>query len=359
MHKDRSISKERGYLMTQLTIPDTVTRLEPFFTSRAHPRELFAQVTDTLLAEDGLLRRVQMAAAHDQTHDVLQATYPEPIVGSQAYGLFNPIRSREGCNWMFARFRSEDVLGRVQTTLKRLLASVDYPLDSLECLLFPVNTASALQMKVYHGLYVLPGAPGQLQVLIWPTAANLTRLDAVLAYALAVNVRAARFGLHTLADWLAATGLAANWVAELHPELPLPWLIEYAQPPGWDDEMRRLADLHNAPDFDAIPTNIYGNRGAFADVIAPKVAPLDADDLEYSDMLFDEALQSQPAITQPVTIAAYLFGDDFVKRQGHPAIGLTALAGLEVSYRRMQAVLRAKGLSAGQALNLRTDEVYA
>jgi len=343
--------------MTHIMVPDTVTLLEPFFTSRAHPRDLFAGVSDTLLAEDGFLRHVQMTAVTDQTRDVLQAAYPEPVVGSQAYGLFNPIRSRDGSDWIFARFRAADVLGRVQTALNRLLTHVDYPMATLDCLLFPVNTASAIQMKVYHGLYVLAGAPGYLQVLIWPTQANLARLDAVLAYGLAVNVRAARFGLHTLADWLAATGLAANWVAELYPAMPLPWLINYQSPPGWDSEMRRLADLHNAPDFDSIVTNIYGNMGVFADVIAPDVAALDPDDLEYSHMLFDEALKSRPAITQAATIAAYLYGDDFVKRQGHPAIGLTALAGLEVAYHYVRAYLQSTGKSAEVALATPTDKL--
>lgn len=276
-------------------------------------------------------------------------------VAQQMYGLFSPSRKVRASVWAIERLREADAWGRAAGELARAAALVGRALrpTSLRLALVPADPSNRNLMVRNSGLSVF-GEPGRLGATVWPGAGNLARLGPALVRGLALSVRWAASGAaarYTLADALAAEGLAAALVAAAFPAAPEPWLLAHAAPAGWADDLRAAAGLYGLPDYRRVPANTYG-RNEWRDVDPPPpAAPLDAEELAYAEELAAAAL----AADDPRAIAAHLYGDVIVAEQGHLQVGLPPYAGFEVAYR----LVRRAGLAPGAALGLETAAVLA
>ena len=229
----------------------------------------------------------------------------------------------------------------------------------VDCLLLPCDSANRALMAFSHGLSVYGAAPGLIMLRLWPCAGNLERLPAALARAWAQTLRHLVFGratLRRLADFLVMEGLAAVLVDRLQPETGAPWLETLAKPVGWDAELAHIARAwYGLADYSELVTNVYGAQVVMGPERAPSARPMDTDTLALATVFLGEELET----AQAVRIAAYMYGDELLTRNGHAAAGMPACAGFEVGYRLVQAWLDATGATLADALVAPTARIIA
>jgi uncharacterized protein YjaZ len=349
----------------EITVHDTLGLLRPLFTSRDHPRDLFARARPVLWGAEGPMARLaSFASERDRggfgVMSAVQMDGYEVLVGQQAWGLFNPTRRRELSDWEFALHATADTPGVSRAWLQRFAALLTGGpgVERVACFLLPSDPANGTYMAWNHGMSGFGGVPGAVFLRLWPSAGNLARLGPTLARLFAHTVRWAampRDGTATLADFLVLEGLAAAFVATVAPDAPTPWLVAFRKPDGWDSTLTEIAARCGVACYDDLVVNVYGSQQPVGGGRPPPALPLASDELAYSRAVILEAL----AVTDPRLIAAHLYGDELAAAQGHPAVGLPAYAGFEVGYRLVQEFLGRTGRDVCATLTLPTTALLA
>lgn len=321
--------------MTRIHIIDPAV-LQPAYTSRAKPSELFREFDALRQCEplaglyEHLLPRSEsrgkwvMAAAEQDGHDVLAA--------QQGWGLFNPTRDRDLSSWVFDRFAECDIVGRLRDALEPWAAAL--PGESLTVVVLPADPANRSLMAMNHGLSGFAGVPGWLALQLWPSDGNLDRLDSAVGRLAAHQVRAA----DTVADYLAREGLAAALAGD--------WAVAVREPVGWEAELARVARHYGKESYDDVVVNVYGNAEPAGPDRPPPAVDLNTETLEYAAEVISGLLSE----SDPRVIAGVLYGDALVGRQGHPAVGLPDYAGLYVADTWVRRSLANAEVSPAEAL---------
>jgi uncharacterized protein YjaZ len=340
----------------EITHSAMAATLEQLLRSTSHPRERLARASTTILTPLGPGQRSQ-AQSFRPAH-VMEAVMRDGYdlhAAQQVYGLFSPSRKIRASAWALDRLRDERVFEQAGVLLSRAGDAINKALRpaSLQLMIIPADPSNRNLMIRNAGLSVSGGA-GSLAATVWPSAGNLARLGAALVRGFALGVRwsatnAAR--RYTLADALAAEGLAAALVSELVPGCPAPWLIAHVAPASWPGDLQAIAEIYGVSAYQRVPANTYG-RSDWHDLAAPPAAaPLDDEELAYAEEVIAGALGAD----DPRTIAAHLYGDAIAAEQGHPQAGLPPYAGFEVAYR----LVRRSGQPADAALGLPTSTVLS
>ncbi|HLZ62887.1 MAG TPA: DUF2268 domain-containing putative Zn-dependent protease [Ktedonosporobacter sp.] len=351
-----------------ILVYDTIALLQPIFTLRARPKEVFAQAQEPIFGQHGLnslmpLERhslERMLGGYPVMQAVKQDGY-DVMVGQQAWGLFDPGRSKDASEWQFSQFLARHVLETLRTSLHTCAEILPSPaaLAHIECLLLPADPTNQNLMVMNHGLSGFAGLPGYLFLQLWPGTGNLARLGPALARLYLHNLRWALTPTTqtiTLGDMLVLEGLSAAFITTMFPDIPSPWLVSIRQPDDWQETLSHVARLHGVNSYDEIKCNIYGMQFLIGDAPRPPTAqPLEPDELEYVRDLIDRALTT----TDARLIAAYLYGDELTALQGHPTVGLPPYAGFEFGYHLVQAYLQQSGQSLAEAIATPSQEILA
>ena len=357
----------------EIVVHDNVERLEPLFCEESRPKERLVRAFATIERFKSRLDEAS-AARFEVAKAVLHDGFAV-LVSQQFFGLFDPVRTVAASRWQFGEFRRADVEGRARRRLEEFAALVPWDGSDgsivqparLEFALFPADPANREAMVDRFGLDGCACSPGMIRVELWPSEGNLARFEALLARLFVLQLRwanwrepgreelapaasgtAAVSWSPTLADHLAAQGLASNFVAALFPELPTTaWLAPFrpfgpsgsAEEPGtWEAELARVAMLLGVANYSELVTNHFG-RGPIVGTARPAaIAPRDGEERDYARVLLTPLL----AATDPCTIAAALYGDELVSAQGHAPLGLATYAGLEWAHERVKQTLAAR-----------------
>lgn len=351
-----------------IIIHDTVSLFEPHFTSTAHPKQRLADALDTILGEAGFQNRLgKLNAAREQGgYEVMAAVLKEGyniFYAEQGWGLFNPSRKVAASAWEFARYREVDILAQIRHWLTHFAAAIgDVPaLPRVECFLLPSDPGNRRFMAENFGLSTFGGVPGALSIRIWPSVNSLARLGPTLARIFIHNVRWAMAPVAespTLADLLVTEGLAASFVREQFPQEPLPWLVAFRAPEGWQATLDDVAQaFYDMDSYDEVVGNIYGMAvTADESLLPPSLSPsgaLDEEEMLYAGDIIRDALGER----LPARIAAYLYGDEIVTAQGYEAMGLPLYAGFEVGDRLVQRYLERADCSLMAAAASASEEI--
>ena len=348
----------------EIRVLDTVALMAPLATSRARPKELLALARAPLYGPGGIFERLHplFDGKVRGGFEVMQAAQQDgfdAVAAQQMWGLFNPTRPREASDLAVTRLVEWDAQGVARRCLERFAAALAPPAPKrLELALVPGDPAHRSFMAFNHGLSAFGGTPGHLLVALWPTRGNLARLEPALARAVVHNVR---FALAppadppALVDLLVAEGLAAAFVAEAFPELPMPWHAPFRKPDDWDDALAEVAAIAGVPSYDDLRVNVYGSTAPVGSVRPPVSEPMDAETLAYAA----EVVLATRDATEAPRVAAHLYGDEFVAFHGHATAGLPPWAGFEVAYRLVSDALARMGIGVREALGLPAGELLA
>lgn len=352
-----------------ILVHDTISLLQPLFTLRVRPRELFARAQEPILGPRGI-RSLGPKEKHYQEstfggYAVMQAVKQDGydvMVGQQIWGLFDPGRSKDASDWQFSQFHSAHVLETLHASLHMFaeILSPPLPLMRMECLILPADPTNQNLMVMNHGVSGFAGVPGYLFLQLWPNAGNLARLQPVLARLYVHNLRWALTPpshIVTLADVLVLEGLSAAFVSTAFPNLSYePWLVAIRQSDDWQDALVQVARFHGVMSYDEVKCNIYGMQFLIGETSRPPQAqPMEQEELEYACALSEEALN----VTDARLIAAHLYGDELTAQQGHATVGLSSYAGFQVGYRLVQTYLQRTGRSLAQAMETPSEEILA
>jgi uncharacterized protein YjaZ len=330
-------------------LPDTgIATLAELLTSTAHARERFeiARATFLVPPEPGDWSRAKGYPPFQVMEAVLRDGY-DLRVAQQVFGLFSPSRKIRASVWALDRLRAEGVYEHARATIARAAAAIEPALlpATLQLAIIPADPSNRNLMIRNSGLSIFGGAR-HMAVEVWPSAGNLARLGPALIRGFALGVRwMARDAAHgyTLADALAAEGLAGALADDMFPGNPAPWLLAHAAPASWPGDLQTIAELYGTTSYAKVPANDYG-RSVWRDLAPPPhAAPLDSEELAYAEEVILAALDTD----DPRTIAAHLYGDAIVTEQGHQQAGLPPYAGFEVAYRMVRRSKRAPAAALG------------
>lgn len=348
----------------QLDILDTYTLLKPLFTTRQPPKVMFAEAEKILVGPESIIGKWSQAnlqGSFPGSWEVCQAAMTDGalVSGKQAGGLFNPTRKREFSDWEFEQWLDFNLLASVEKHLQFILGQLaDFELPSkFACLVLPSDPTSFDYILGCNGLSCFSGAPGFITLRMLPCTGNMARLGAILTRAIVQNLR---WNLQpgqplTLADYLVMEGLAAHFAAILYPNTPgYPWLFPFERPADWRAILARIASFYGVADYAQVPTNYFGGKEDAANFKPNLLAPMESEELIYAQEIINQALSS----TAPQTIAAHLYGDEILARQGHPTVGLPLYAGFEVGYRLVQKYLQTQNLTIREILTLPTVSFF-
>jgi uncharacterized protein YjaZ len=345
-----------------ITVLNTLDLLEPLFTSTASPKQLQEEAQDTMQNKEGLWAWVAetQKQARLYGYPAMEAANLDgfdALLAQQMWGLFNPSRKPEASVWAFAQLRQADVLRQTEHWLRRL-AEYFGPLapEHLDVVIIPADPANRNLMVRCHGLSAY-AHPGRMLIQLWPSAGNLARLGTVVTrlFVQAMRWQMLRGRTARLADYLVMEGLAAAQIEEGFPDKPLPWLAALRKPEDWEDALEQVAQIYGLEHYSQLRTNVYGNVSQVGEVDSPQARIYSAEELEYARAICEQALQE----TDPRQSAAYLYGDGFVRTNGHSGVGMPLFGGLEVAYRLVQVYLARvePGGSMGVWINRTTEDV--
>jgi uncharacterized protein YjaZ len=331
---------------TQVEVIDSYSLFKPLFTSREHPKALLEHAGKIMISPESELGRL-VASYKSETMqgslEVCQAAFTDGALvrGKQGYGLFNPTRKRRFSDWEFELWENNRLLANIKQHLEKCVAGLPQAasLPKLACLALPSDPTSLDYMLGSHGMCCFGGTPGFIELRVLPVPGNLARLGAVLARAVVQNLRWQHFNGQpaTLADHLVMEGLAAIFAAQLYPQTPgYAWLFPFAAPGDWDEVLIKVAGFYGLKNYEQVPTNLYGGKENPDSFRLPQLQPMTEEELNYALEVTHEALSA----TDAHTIAAYLYGDPIMVRQGHPTVGLPTYAGFELGYHLVQNRLR-------------------
>lgn len=316
-----------------IIVHDTLQLFEPLFTADVRPKELFELANDVLFyAEDSMANKLSpmMKGKTAGGYAVMEAGQTDGFVAlnqQQAWGLFNPSRKRHITAYQFEQLRQLDILAWLEARATHYATTLNIPHD-IQLFLLPADNANRNVMIDTFGVCGFAGVQRYVALRLWPTAGNLARLDKLLAR-LMVYQKHAHTERKTLRDWLVLEGNAARFIAEQFPEEAYPWGVTWQKSADYDTALAKIATLRGIDHYNHMLTNIYGAAVPIGTERPPDVRPMDAETFAYAEEIISDALDE----TDPIRIAAYLYGDELVARQGYPTIGLPAYAGYEVAYR--------------------------
>lgn len=350
----------------QIRVHDILAELRELYSAAMHPRERFRRAGPLLLDPGMAIAPLARArAAHGRDWPALEVMELagcdglEAVKGAQVWGLFNPARSLDASIWEFDQYAALDFRRRVDERLARIAALLPLPQAQVDCLPLPCDSASRPLMIFGHGLSVYGAAPGLILLRAWPGGGNLERLPAALARAWAQTLRHLVFGRETLrclADYLVMEGLGAALARRLQPDLATPWLASFSEPAAWQDELRRIAQTwYGVADYSDVTTNVYGASAVMGHERPPPAQALDAETLALSIAELGESLDAG----DPLSIAAALYGDEWLALNGHPPAGIPAWAGLEIGHRLVSAWLESNGATPADALMTPTTRLVS
>lgn len=251
----------------------------------------------------------------------------------QGWGLFNPTRTVSASAWACGRL-TPAVQSTAVATLTAALSRLGVESD-VELLMVPADPANRNLMTRCHGLSVCAAVPGWVLVEIWPSDGNLDRLAAGLARAAAHQQfalsREGREAPITLADVLKVEACAAQLAAPLELVHAGSLARQLFDPPAdHAATLRHIAGFYGLEGYDDLDTNVYGGLDRGADTRVPPLGP--APVVTPAERAYTrEAIASERETTDPVRIAACLYGDEAVRAWGHAGGGYSPLAGFEVA----------------------------
>ncbi|MCI0713970.1 MAG: DUF2268 domain-containing protein, partial [Chloroflexi bacterium] len=242
-----------------ITVHDTITLLENFFTSTEHPKVIFERFNQEVLDNRSRANVQKPIHVDNPALTVYQAAGLSGF-GQQGWGLFNPARKREISAWVFEQFREQDILSRIDSILRARCEELDINSD-LDVYLFPADPANRSMMVFGHGVIGFGSVPGMLALQFFPSPGNLHRLDAILTRLLIHQTH----DLSTLGGWIEAEGMAA--------ELNGGWQAAILAPDDWDHTLQMVADAYNVPAYSVVQHNIYGQQQPVGDYRLPQWQP--------------------------------------------------------------------------------------
>lgn len=326
-------------LDSTLSATEDVAPLWQLLTLECSPKELLRRSRDVVM--EGLMPRLdgfKKLTRGPGFFECLQAVRLdgyEVLAMQQGWGLFNPTRRREASRWAVERLERANTLHEGRAALGGLLELAGLRADSVRLVLIPADPANRNLMTRCFGLSVAADAPGLVLVEVWPSEGNLARLPAALARAAARQAVLKAGSLPvgrrpTTAQLLHAEALADRLAenAELCPPGEL-WREALAAPADHDAALQHIADLSQVPGYGELDTNVYAfvDEGGATSVPPFETSPLDEQERAYTI----GALETELEQTSPSRVAAALYGDPATQQWGHPGVGLSALAGLQVA----------------------------
>jgi uncharacterized protein YjaZ len=350
-------------MTTILNFP-SLDLLRPLFLSREKPRDIFAQAEAVLTSRDApLVQALRPYVDRKQSagHDVCAAAMMdgvEAVWGQQGYGLFNPTRSRDATDWLFAQYDALDLSGMVQRQLETCAAALPCTMPALEVFIFPIDLANRTLMVHCSGCVAYGGFSGALFVRVWPSEPALARLPAALARAYVFSARqhALNMGaLVTLGDWAVMEGLASAFVHEMFPDVARDgWQQVVGTPDGWEAELSHVAETwYGQASYSDVGVNVYGQVLPVGPYRPPAAHKLDAQDFDYTK----ELILGARAVTEPTIIAGHLYGDTVIRQQGHAPAGVSDYAGIAAGADLVQQAVQTRGLSLRDALVMPTAQL--
>ena len=346
----------------KITVVDTYPILKPLFTSRDKPKVVLERASEVIISPTGAFGQWQQQAGQARfkgSFEVYEFAQTDAalIFGKQVMGLFNPTRKREFSDWEFEQWEVTGFLGQIKEKLEYILSQLPNlaePLD-LTVLTQASDPTSFDYMLGCNGLSCFAGAKGFLTLRMLPTTGNMNRLGAILARAVVQNLRwqYTHQAPVTVGDYEVMEGLAASFAKELFPDTPSdPWLYSFYRPADWPEVLAKVASFYGLTDYEKVPTNYFGNKEDANNFWLLPLRPMNDEERYYATIAIGESL----AYTHTQTIAAQLYGDAIMDRQGHPTIGLSDYAGFEMGYLIVQDHLKRTGQNIASSLLLPTED---
>jgi len=322
----------KGLTMTRIIVHDTIDLFKQPYLSNAAPKDRFAILSPMLMQKAGLMRQAFAAAAtSDAPLAVMAAGGVDggATLGQQGFGLFNPKRLTSATAAIFDAFRQQTLFDFTEETLTGCAAAMPSAIDEVQVFLFPTDPANQVQMICAHGIAGVALAPGMIVAQVYPTPDGMTRLAAMLARWWTHQVWISAHGVPVmLRDWLIMEGHAAHFAASIVSDLPFPtWMAPFHPAPDWNATLQTIAAHYGLASYDDMTVNTYGQNSVIGSARAPLPEALDPNMSELVESVIKDALDT----TIPHVIAAHLYGDAIVERQGHPGAGLPPFAGYAVA----------------------------
>ena len=339
-------------------------RLEALFQNPARGPALFAAAREPLYGARGLLTTLsEQAREYGRLGlEVMQAALldgHEVTAAQQMWGLFSPSRSGRATMWALERFKARDVWGSVNTTIAKVrhVLRVEGSVPVPAVLLIPADPSNLNLMVANAGLSTFGGLRDVLMVEVWPSDGNLARLTECVARALTDNIfwRMRPSGAPRLLDFVLLEGIASQVVEEMGKACDAPLgLAAFTAPKDWQRALQTVAQLYDLAEFFAVVGNVYCSRASVG-----TSAPVTACELSWEELCYaSEVISSALSTTKPLEIAAHLYGDEVVGRQGHPTVGLAPFSGFLVGRAWMRNHrCRRSGFTAADGVRMDPEEL--
>lgn len=307
-----------------ITMYDTLGKIAPILRSTAKPRERFAMFNDLILHDRQIRQQPRKPTPQGEAIlAVYEATQRDGgVQGRQGWGLFNPTRNVSVSAWELDRMIEHEIFNRVATWLNAWI-----PAElNLTCMLVPADPANEGLMVWNSGLSCGGLSHDYCSILLYPSDDNLARLPVAVGRMAAHNIWIqAHDDVLRLRDWIELERFAQEFVAERMPLDRPVWQIALTPPDSWEQTLDQLRVMYAVPTLADMPSNVYGSQVQVFGEPLLRPTPLDADEIEYSRSIIEPHLDS----TDPRMIAACLYGDEVVGKQGHPTLGLSPFAGFQ------------------------------
>ena len=327
-----------------LSVPDLLTHSEPLFAASIAPGRKLEMASQTIHSRDGWWKFLDKPMRlKDQCGFSVQSAVQldgfDVMSGLQVWGLFNPARKATVSEWEFAQYRTNRILKRIEDIADKCLSAAPWAYErNITVLFLPSDHANANMMVRNSGVSVYASIPGYILLQLWPSSSNLGRLDHIISWAFAVQLRASSTDCNTLAEHILRVGIGHHFSQlvtgrEVHPFAP-PFSLPLVQ---YKHELDDIALMLGAASFGALQVNTYGAKHVAQDYtsfIAPDA--VNKDSFSYATMLTREYCNDD----DPNLIAAILYGDDAVTQTGHDPAGVERFAGYQVGSRIVEYLSR-------------------
>lgn len=311
----------------KVTIHSVHKTLEPLFCEPHKPKALLELAHPLFYAEDAVFRSLMPVLQASSFEAKLAEVCNKGVSSQQGFGLFNPNRKIIASQWVYQRFAELGIESQIKDMLLALADELKPLPETLTVFILPADPANRRTMlRDYGQAYFV--ASDMLIIQLWPSAGNIALLKAQLAKVLAQLSFQKEQAIRSLADALTMQAQIAGFVKKVCPEITSADFLTVQAASDWQAVLAELASLYKAPNYDAIPSNIYGSDGSAVSALAP-IIKLTQEELEFAF----ELLAANLTETNVAKIAAFLYGDEMVISQGHEAQAMPNYAGLELADR--------------------------
>jgi len=301
--------------------------LEPLFCEPHKAKDLLELAYPLFYADDAVFRRLMPVLQANSFEAQLAEVCNKGVSSQQGFGLFNPNRKIVASQWVYQRFAELSIEKQIKSLLLELADKFKTLPETLTVFVLAADPANRRTMLRDLGQAYL-AANDMLIVQLWPSAGNIALLKAQLATVLVQLSFQREQTIKTLADALTMQAKAARFVKKVCPDITMETFLSVQPASDWQAVLSDLASLYEAPNYDAIPSNIYGSDGSGLSPLAP-VKKLEQEELEFAF----ELLKDNVTVTQVAKIAAFLYGDEMVLSQGYEGQAMPNYAGLALADR--------------------------